>query len=251
MVMTDRPRWWRRLSWMFVVAFLLPLGVSASTVEREGSTFASARRDSSGLSPDPTKTPEAVIQVFAARTYGWRGAFAVHTWIVVKREGAPSFNRYEVEGWGVGRGAAAVRIDRRGPDNYWHGSKPELLADRRGAGVETLIDKIETAVASYPYHDRYVTWPGPNSNTFTAHVLRNVPELEVALPNTAIGKDFLPDGIVASTPSGTGFQFSLLGLLGIAVGRDEGLEVNVLGLSLGIDPLGPAIKLPGIGRIGR
>ena len=32
--------------------------------------------------------------------------------------------------------------------------------------------------------------------------------------------------------------------------REEGLEVNVLGLSFGIDPLTPAIKLPGIGRIG-
>lgn len=240
----------RRLALFLAVAILVPLGVSASTVEREGSTWVTARRDSSGLSPDPATTREAVVQVFAARTYGWRGAFAVHTWIAVKREDAPSYRRYEVEGWGVNRGAAAVRVDRRGPDNYWHGSRPDLLADRRGAGVEALIDRIEAAVNAYPYHDSYVTWPGPNSNTFTAFLLRHVPELGVALPPTAIGKDYLPEGLVAATPSGTGFQFSLLGLLGVSVAKAEGLEVNLLGLTLGIDPLGPAISLPGIGRIG-
>jgi hypothetical protein len=240
----------RKLGLFLALAILVPLGVSASTVEREGSTWATARRDASGLSPDPTTTPEAVVQVFAARTYGWRGAFAVHTWIAVKREGAPAFRRFEVEGWGVNRGAAAVRIDRRGPDNYWHGSRPDLLADRRGEGVEALIERIEAAVQSYPHHDHYVTWPGPNSNTFTAHVLRHVPELGVALPTTAIGKDYLLEGLVAATPSGTGFQVSLLGLLGVSIAKAEGFEVNLLGLTLGIDPLGPAISLPGIGRIG-
>jgi hypothetical protein len=37
-------------------------------------------------------------------------------------------------------------------------------------------------------------WPGPNSNTFTAAVLRAVPELAILLPPNAIGKDFR-DGI--------------------------------------------------------
>jgi hypothetical protein len=32
--------------------------------------------------------------------------------------------------------------------------------------------------------------------------------------------------------------------------RREGLEVNLLGLTFGIDPLGLALKLPGVGRIG-
>jgi len=41
----------------------------------------------------------------------------------------------------------------------------------------------------------------------------------------------------------------LLGLLGVAVGKDEGLEVNLLGLTVGVDVLHPALKLPGIGRL--
>jgi len=81
-------------------------------------------------------------------------------------------------------------------------------------------------VASYPYPTSYRTWPGPNSNTFTAWVGRAVPELRLKLPSTAIGKDFLPGAIADTTPSGTGVQLSLFGLTGLAVGWDEGIEVN-------------------------
>jgi hypothetical protein len=56
--------------------------------------------------------------------------------------------------------------------------------------------------------------------------------------------------VFAATPSGTGYQMSLLGLLGLSLSRDEGLELNLLGLTLGIDPMDVAIKLPGVGRIG-
>ncbi len=34
------------------------------------------------------------------------------------------------------------------------------------------------------------------------------------------------------------------------VAREEGIEVNLLGLTLGIDFAGPALKLPGLGRLG-
>ena len=55
------------------------------------------------------------MQVYAARTVGWRGVLAVHTWIAVKQSGAPSYTRYEVMGWGVSRGAPALRVNRTGP----------------------------------------------------------------------------------------------------------------------------------------
>ena len=78
-----------------------------------------------------------------------------------------------------------------------------------------------------------------------------MPELRVELPAIAIGKDFLEGGrIAAVAPGGRGFQLSLFGLVGAIVGVEEGIEVNLLGLVFGVDPLGPAIKLPGIGRIG-
>jgi hypothetical protein len=93
-------------------------------------------------------------------------------------------------------------------------------------------------------------WPGPNSNSFTAHLAREIPELRLTLPSTAIGKDYLPLGrIVARTPSGTGYQVSMLGILGAAVAGEEGLELNVLGFVFGVDPAHAALKLPGIGRL--
>lgn len=80
---------------------------------------------------------------------------------------------------------------------------------------------------------------------------RAVPELRLDLPPTAIGKNYLPGGAVASTsPSGTGVQLSLLGLAGLLAGWEEGFEVNLLGLTFGVDLKHPALKLPGVGRVG-
>lgn len=212
--------------------------------------WSEARWDSAGLAPDPATTPEPVVQVYAARTWGWKGVFAVHTWLIMKRAGAAHYDRYEVVGWGVQRGAPAIRKDMRAIDGYWAGNRPRIVAERRGPEVEVLIDRIEAAIEAYPYPDQYRSWPGPNSNTFTAYIGRSVPELGLELPPTAVGKDYLGAGVFAPTPSGTGYQLSLFGLLGLSVGRDEGLELNLLGLILGLDPLDVAIKLPAVGRIG-
>src|SRR5262249_2715025 len=91
---------------------------------------------------------------------------------------------------------------------------------------------------------------GPNSNTFTAWVLRAVPELAADLPPTAIGKDYTGKKLVGSAPSGRGFQFSLFGLAGLTASGVEGLAINLLGPTFGINPFAPAIKLPLVGRIG-
>lgn len=203
-----------------------------------------------GLAPDPATTPEPVVQVYAARTWGWRGTFGVHTWIAVKREHAPAFTVYEVIGWHLRWSDSAVVVRQRDADARWFGSAPELLADMRGDGVDAVIARIETAVRDYPFAGEYSVWPGPNSNTFTAWVLRQAPELQADLPPTAIGKDYLGERIVASAPSGSGVQFSLGGVLGILASEVEGLEVNLLGLSFGVNPFDFSLKLPLIGRIG-
>jgi hypothetical protein len=236
---------------LVVLACALATLPGCSSLERARANFWELSREPSGQAPDPATTPEAVVQVYAARTVGWRGLLAVHTWIALKESGASSYTRYEVMGWGVSRGAAALRVNRTGPDNHWFGSRPELLVDLRGPDVDTIVEKVQAAVAAYPYPDSYRTWPGPNSNTFTAFVAREVPELRLNLPSTAIGKDYLAGGApVGLAPSGTGGQVSLLGLLGITTAWDEGLEVNVLGLVFGLDVRRPALKLPAIGRLG-
>ncbi len=242
----------RTLSLLLLLLVGLPILVSACVFGRvNGIPWYEARRDPTGLAPDPATTREGVIQVYAARAVAWRGIFGTHTWIAVKPTNAPRFTRYEVLGFGVSQGAPAVRVDRTGPDNYWFGAMPEVILDRRGPDVDAMIDKIRAAVAAYPYPQSYRVWPGPNSNTFTAYVARAVPELGLDLPSTAIGKDYLPNGSVfAAAPSGTGYQVSLLGVAGLLAAKREGLELNFLGLTFGLDIASPGIKLPGVGRLG-
>lgn len=211
-----------------------------------------ANRNSAGIAPLPAQTPQAVVQIYAGRAFRWRGIFGVHTWIAAKPQNARHYTVYQVMGWYARNGGSSIvsRLDI--PDRNWYGARPQLLADLRGEAAASAIPKIESAIAHYPHEYEYVLWPGPNSNTFVAHVVRQVPELVVDFPPTAIGKDYLPNnGLVAAAPSGTGYQLSLAGLVGVMAALDEGLEVNVLGLSLGVDPLGLALKLPGLGRVGK
>jgi hypothetical protein len=92
-------------------------------------------------------------------------------------------------------------------------------------------------------------WPGPNSNSFVAAVLRAAPELEAILPPNAIGRDFRPAPYVGLTDSRTGLEASLWGLLGLKIGWVEGIELNVLTLVAGLDLRRPALKVPGFGRL--
>ena len=106
------------------------------------------------------------------------------------------------------------------------------------------------AIDSYPYKNDYTAWPGPNSNTFIAHIGRHVPELGLDLPSTAIGKDYLLNGSIIDTPpSGSGIQFSLFGLFGILMSNIEGVEINLLGQVTGFDFSRLALKIPGIGEL--
>lgn len=228
----------------------LVLAIGAAAYARMGNDWRSASREPVGLAPDPARTAEAVVQVYAARTVGVRGLFGVHSWIAVKPAKAQAYTVYEVLGWQLRWDDTAVSVRSRAPDARWFGNEPELLADVRGAAAEPLIPRIERAVKAYPFGDEYRAWPGPNSNTFTAWVTRAVPELEVDLPPTAIGKDYLRGGLFSAAPSGSGYQLSVAGLLGLTASSVEGLEVNLLGLSFGVDPWPPALKLPLAGRIG-
>lgn len=227
---------------------LLTLATGNATLRGDWRT-ATARP--AGLAPAPATHPAAIVQVYASRAFGWRGAFADHTWLAVKPAGADSYTRYEVIGWyGRGGGSVVSVSDRREADAEWYGQPARLVRDLRGAEADAVIAKLDSAVAAYPYATTYRVWPGPNSNTFVAHLGRAIPELRLALPSTAIGKDYVP--LVESigwSPSHTGIQLSLYGLFGVMAGLEDGLELNVLGLVTGVDLRHPALKLPGIGRV--
>ena len=213
-----------------------------------GSDWRTASREPVGLAPDPGVVKEAMVQVYGARTIGAKGLFGVHTWVAVKPSNAPQWTVYEVMGWRLRWSENVVVSAQRPPDRRWYGAQPELYVEHRGPNVDAMIERIEQAVRTYPYAAQYRVWPGPNSNTFTAWISRAVPELELDLPATAIGKDYLGGSIFATAPSGRGVQLSLGGVLGVAVSAIDGVEVNLLGLNFGIGAGG--LKLPIVGSIG-
>lgn len=244
-------KWLRRIALLILILAIGPLLSVACGSVKLGQDWRTADRSPTGMAPSPREAPEAIVQVYAARAFNWRGIFAVHTWIATKPANAPSYTVHQVLGWYARSGMSVVRSHRDTPDKNWYGAPPELLNEIRGEAAEAAIPKVLEAVREYPYADRYTVWPGPNSNTFVAYVGRRVPELKMNLPVTAIGKDFpIESAWLSRTPSDTGYQLSLYGVLGLLAAREEGLELNLLGLSFGLDPGGPAIKLPGVGRLG-
>lgn len=241
----------RRALLALLLILLGPLLVVACGKVNISSDWRTADRSPQGIAPQAAQEPGAVIQVYAARAFSWRGIFAVHTWIAVKPAGAAQYVVHQVLGWQERRGLPVVVSIIDEPDRSWYGNPPELLLDLRGEKAAQLIPDIAAAIKNYPYTDSYTLWPGPNSNTFVAHIARSVPALGLELPTTAIGKDYLNNGsLIGAAPSGTGWQVSVLGLLGVTVAQAEGLEANILTANFGIDLSPLAIKLPGIGRIG-
>lgn len=240
--------------WIFLFFALLytagPL-LAWATLDLDFETnWRATNRESVGIAPDPAKTPEAVLQVYAARAFSWRGIFGVHSWIAIKPPEAGAFTVYQVIGWHRFFDKPVLFVKKDLPDRRWYGQAPEILLDLRGKPAEVVLEKVKAAIAAYPYSDDYRMWPGPNSNTFTAYVGRAVPELGLRLPPTAIGKDYLGNSaFLAAAPSGTGYQFSLFGMVGVLFAEGEGFEMNLLGLSAGFDPFHPALLLPGMGRI--
>ncbi len=149
-----------------------------------------ASRASAGIAPDPMQTPEAVVHVYGADAWGWRGWFAIHTWIAVKRRNEKSYTVYDVVGWRGRNGQQVMRVRQDIPDRHWYGAEPKLLKAHRGPQAEALIDQIDRAARDYPWKSTYRVFPGPNSNTFVGWIGRQVPDLELDLPYSAIGSGY-------------------------------------------------------------
>jgi hypothetical protein len=240
----------RKLFLVFAVVYLLPALASAGLwyFKERPQNWHDADWSSSGILADAAASPQAAIYVFSATTGGMKGAVASHAWIVTKDEGAPTYNRYEKVGWGK-----PIRKNAYAADGRWYSNEPRIVVAVSGEEAKRLIPKIETAIEAYPYSSpgAYRIWPGPNSNTFVAHVLRSVPELDVVLPPDAVGRDYLPEGKLFHVDAdGRDLHATLYGLAGVSAGWRSGLELHFMGLVAGFDVPRPGIKIPALGRFG-
>lgn len=169
-----------------LIFFLLSLVVGCTNTN-----WRTASREPAGLAVNPAQDKQAVIEVYAADAFSWRGWFAVHTWIAVKEQDAPEYTVYEVVGWRLRSGLPALHeYKTTTPDRYWYGAKPEKLLSIQGKKANELIPKITNAVSRYPWANEYTLIPGPNSNTFPQWVGLQVPELGLKLPFRAIGSGY-------------------------------------------------------------
>lgn len=242
----------RLLHWTtlyLLLAVLLPLAAGSALSLSRGwaDSWRTADWSSSGLLPEAENVPEAKLIILAARTGRWKSIFAEHMSIVLKPEGASEWTRYDVVGWGN-----PVRRNAWAPDAFWYGNRPYVVAEISGAEAQALIPRVEAAIAAYPNSARgsYTVWPGPNSNSFVAWVVRNTEGFNVELPPAAVGKDYLGEGLTtARAASGTGIVVSLSGLAGLTLAWEEGFELHLLGTSIGIDPNDLAVKLPSLGKL--
>lgn len=234
----------------FLICVYLVPGLAAAALwatKERPANWREARWTSSHMLPDPASDPTARVTIFAATTGGFKGAFAVHSWIVVKRPAGSHYDRYDVVGWGQ-----PVRKNAYEPDGYWYSNAPERVWEVSGARAEAIIPKVEAAISAYPQNRRgaYRLWPGPNSNSFVAHILRQVPDIDAVLPPNAVGRDYLADGGFYHLDPAGDVTLTLHGLLGVSAGPKSGFEMHLLGLVAGVDFRHPAVKIPAFGRFG-
>ncbi|MEM9333003.1 MAG: DUF3750 domain-containing protein [Pseudomonadota bacterium] len=243
-------RLFRRLFYFVLLVFIAPALVSLGIWEAQAdrpTSWSNANWSSASILPPPDETDDAAVYVMAARTGRWKGAFSVHSWIVVKRRNAAQYQRYDKVGWG-----SPIRRNAYAADANWYSNAPVIVKSFHGNFASNLIPQIEKAIEAYPHSERgdYQIWPGPNSNSFIAHVLNAVPDMGVVLPANAVGRDFPTNsGFVQVDPDWSNVQFNIHGYFGVAMGKRSGIEIQFFGLVAGIQFEKPALKLPGIGNV--
>lgn len=112
----------------------------------------------------------------------------------------------------------------------WQGDIAEKI-------YQTTLDYSKT----YQYINRYLAWPGPNSNTFIASILKES-KVEICLPATAIGKDYL--GITPKLNlQKNNLQINLL-TAGCKIAKNTYWELHLAGFTIGYEKAANEWKLP-------
>lgn len=119
------------------------------------------------------------------------------------------------------------------------GNPVHLVSQSNADGVK-VARQMEKIAKNYQ-DSLYRAWPGPNSNTFSTHIMREIDGVSGMLEHNGVGKDH---GLyLGSTTSGTGLEFQAT-YLGIEAGLQEGVQLNLMGLTAGVGIWPPCLKIP-------
>ena len=202
----------------------------------------------------PTEVPdttEAVVVVGSAALGEPLNGIARHPFVALRDAGATEWERWEVMCCPNGSRLSTVRRAWTDPTSDRGGGGGDVRFHRvlTGASAERAAACVRQQAPEYPRRDRYLAWPGPNSNTFVDWIARKC-DLHVDLPAPSIGKDYRGLVGISGTSGGTGVQLETP-LVGAKIGLTEGVEAHLLGMAIGVDVWPPALIVPvGPGRIG-
>jgi hypothetical protein len=200
------------------------------------------------FTPVSERPREPVVQLGYSPLPTALGHVAVHYHFVTFDPDEGRWHRWEL--WQYpdqgGKSWGHVHRDLLSPEDGTGGGPPRTQREWRGDEARALLAALSRS-PDYPHRDEYLAWPGPNSNTYIAWVLREA-GVSADLDPRAIGRDYHGRPGAGRTTTATGVE-AQSPLLGATLGLEDGAELHFLGFTFGIDVWPPATKTP-LGRLG-
>lgn len=135
---------------------------------------------------------ELAVQLYLAPLPHPLSRIAVHHWFVISDPELGRPRRWEV--WQradvLGASWGHIHLDLKAPEAGVGGGPAVVQAEWRGEAADRIRAVVEDPLR-YPHRSRYRYWPGPNSNTYVAWVLREA-GVEFGLDRRAFGKHYTP-----------------------------------------------------------
>jgi hypothetical protein len=205
-----------------------------------------SRLSSPAFTPRAATPTQPVAQLCCGPLDRPVNAIAVHHWFLTFDPAEGRWHRWEIwkdadvrpPCWGH------VHEDLLAPEEW--GGPVRTEREWRGDEARAILAALARS-GEYPDRDKYLAWPGPNSNTYPAWVLRQSGVSDDLTP-LGIGRDYRGRIGAGYTTTGTGVQAET-SLLGAKVGLLDGAELHFLYFTFGIDVVTPALKTP-FGRFG-
>lgn len=170
----------------------------------------------------------------------WVSRSAEHTWFDYKTD--QGWTRIEVISKHSGVAVHSI-LSSNGYSNERWTRNVHVVAHYRGQKARAFAEQLHEIAPEYPFEDSYQAWPGPNSNTFVEWCCAEIDGLHAELYPNAVGKDHTKWIDVGLSNTGTGVELHTY-LLALQLGLNEGVEVSLLGLTLGVALWPPRLKLP-------